>query len=453
MPKVGYQVEKMDGSPIPDDDNGRLVTILSIDGGGVRGVIPGYILAFLEAELQKLDGADARIVDYFDYIAGASTGGIVTAMLTKPSTQDGQPCAAKEINTFYREKGPKIFSEEAENLNISKQYVESYVSRLEESESTWFRKKIKGCISRAMKVGAWLGAKSLASLYSSEPLEEAITEILGDFRLADTLTNVVIPAYDVARLQPVIFSTQQAKRKKSAVKLADVIMSTTAAPYYFRPHKFSVGGENYTLIDGGIAANNPCDSSNMMLWIIQTIFAMNEVSRMNAHKTSTAIEDPDYSKFLVLSLGTGSGKLDGHEVLDGGLLGWFNPLTGSPPLVDVLFRASDAMVDRCTSLILGRHNCLHNFLRVQDSTLPGNQTKLHDASKDNIDALESIAKELLNQSIKVVNPASGLHETPNGSLFVNGRVPTNREAITWYKLLVTIRTISFLLIVVQFYLC
>ncbi|KAL1350884.1 hypothetical protein AAHE18_06G056800 [Arachis hypogaea] len=410
----------MDGSPIPDDDNGGLVTILSIDGGGVRGVIPGYILAFLEAELQKLDGADARIVDYFDYIAGASTGGIVTAMLTKPSTQDGQPCAAKEINTFYREKGPKIFSEAAENLNIFKQYVESYVSRLEESESTWFRKKIKGCISRAMKVGAWLGAKSLASLYSSEPLEEAITEILGDFRLADSLTNVVIPAYDVARLQPVIFSTQQAKRKKSAVKLADVIMSTTAAPYYFRPHKFSVGGENYTLIDGGIAANNP------------TIFAMHEVSRMNAHKTSTAIEDPDYSKFLVLSLGTGSGKLDGHEVLDGGLLGWFNPLTGSPPLVDVLFRASDAMVDRCTSLILGRHNCLHNFLRVQDSTLPGNQTKLHDASKDNIDALECIAKELLNQSIKVVNPASGLHETPNGSLFVNGRVPTNREAITCF---------------------
>ncbi|QHO45109.1 hypothetical protein S245_019230 [Arachis hypogaea] len=420
MPKVGYQVEKMDGSPIPDDDNGGLVTILSIDGGGVRGVIPGYILAFLEAELQKLDGADARIVDYFDYIAGASTWGIVTAMLTKPSTQDGQPCAAKEINTFYREKGPKIFSEAAENLNIFKQYVESYVSRLEESESTWFRKKIKGCISRAMKVGAWLGAKSLASLYSSEPLEEAITEILGDFRLADSLTNVVIPAYDVARLQPVIFSTQQAKRKKSAVKLADVIMSTTAAPYYFRPHKFSVGGENYTLIDGGIAANNP------------TIFAMHEVSRMNAHKTSTAIEDPDYSKFLVLSLGTGSGKLDGHEVLDGGLLGWFNPLTGSPPLVDVLFRASDAMVDRCTSLILGRHNCLHNFLRVQDSTLPGNQTKLHDASKDNIDALECIAKELLNQSIKVVNPASGLHETPNGSLFVNGRVPTNREAITCF---------------------
>ena len=103
-------------------------------------------------------------------------------------------------------------------------------------------------------------------------------------------------------------------------------------------------------------------------------------------------------------------------------------------MVDVLFRASDAMVDRCTSLILGRHNCLHNFLRVQDSTLPGNQTKLHDASKDNIDALECIAKELLNQSNKVVNPASGLHETPNGSLFVNGRVPTNREAITWYKL-------------------
>ncbi|GKV30412.1 hypothetical protein SLEP1_g39223 [Rubroshorea leprosula] len=45
---------------------GKLVTILSIDGGGIRGIIPGIILSFLESELQKLDGEDARLADYFD---------------------------------------------------------------------------------------------------------------------------------------------------------------------------------------------------------------------------------------------------------------------------------------------------------------------------------------------------------------------------------------------------
>lgn len=67
--------------------------------------------------MQKLDGEDARIADYFDYIAGTSTGGIVTSMLAKPSEKDGRPCAAKEINKFYRKEGPIIFSEEAEFMN------------------------------------------------------------------------------------------------------------------------------------------------------------------------------------------------------------------------------------------------------------------------------------------------------------------------------------------------
>lgn len=79
----------------------------------------------------------------------------------------------------------------------------------------------------------------------------------------------------------------------------------------------------------------------------------------------TTRDRPDYSKFLVLSLGTGSAKLCGHEVGFGGLLDWFNPAEGLPPLVDVLFRASDDMVDMCTALVLGHYNSMHNFLRIQ----------------------------------------------------------------------------------------
>ena len=95
--------------PQPPPSQGRLITVLSIDGGGVRGIIPGTILAFLEAKLQELDGPDARVADYFDVVAGTSTGGLVTAMLTAPD-KEGRPLfAAKDINDFYLRHSPKIF--------------------------------------------------------------------------------------------------------------------------------------------------------------------------------------------------------------------------------------------------------------------------------------------------------------------------------------------------------
>ncbi|XP_062100855.1 patatin-like protein 2 isoform X2 [Humulus lupulus] len=88
---------------------GDLITVLSIDGGGVRGIIPATILAFLESQLQELDGYQARLADYFDVIAGTSTGGLITAMLAAPNV-NGRPCfAARDIKSFYIEHSPKIF--------------------------------------------------------------------------------------------------------------------------------------------------------------------------------------------------------------------------------------------------------------------------------------------------------------------------------------------------------
>ncbi|KAK3423126.1 hypothetical protein EUGRSUZ_F00019 [Eucalyptus grandis] len=88
---------------------GNIITILSIDGGGIRGIIPATILAFPESELQELDGEDARLADYFDVIAGTSTGGLVTAMLTAPNEKNRSLFAAKDIRSFYLEHSPEIF--------------------------------------------------------------------------------------------------------------------------------------------------------------------------------------------------------------------------------------------------------------------------------------------------------------------------------------------------------
>ena len=59
--------------------------------------------------VQKLDGEDARIADYFDVISGTSTGGLVTAMLAAPDENNRPVFAAKDINDFYLNHCPHIF--------------------------------------------------------------------------------------------------------------------------------------------------------------------------------------------------------------------------------------------------------------------------------------------------------------------------------------------------------
>ena len=60
-------------------------------------------------DLQELDGPDARIADYFDVIAGTSTGALLTSMLAAPDENNRPLFAAKDLTTFYLENGPNIF--------------------------------------------------------------------------------------------------------------------------------------------------------------------------------------------------------------------------------------------------------------------------------------------------------------------------------------------------------
>ena len=156
--------------------------VLTIDGGGIRGLIPGAVLAFLEAQLQELDGPEARLADYFHYIAGTSTGGLITAMLAAPGPGDdsGRPLfAAGDINPFYLEHGPRIFPQKWSSLASS-----------------------------------WWGPK-----YDGAHLRDVVREVLGETRVGDTLTNVVIPTFDVKLLQPIIFSTYDVKLLRAADEL------------------------------------------------------------------------------------------------------------------------------------------------------------------------------------------------------------------------------------------
>ncbi|XVF64002.1 hypothetical protein PTKIN_Ptkin09bG0132200 [Pterospermum kingtungense] len=354
---------------------GDLITILSIDGGGIRGVIPGTILAFLESELQKLDGEDARLADYFDVIAGTSTGGLVTAMLTSPNEKNRPLFAAKDIKEFYLNNCPKIFPQ-------------------------------PGCSMFASTIKVM---KSLAGpKYDGKFLHSLVKEKLGDTKLHQTLTNVVIPTFDIKHLQPTIFSSYQMKKEPTLdAKLSDICIGTSAAPTYLPAHHFRTEDRNgdvreFNLIDGGVAANNP------------TLVAMGEVSKAIIRKNSDffPIKPMDYGRFLVISLGTGSrkdeGKYTANQAAEWGLLGWLTS-GGSTPLVDVFTQASGDMVDLHLSVVF---EALHSdkYIRIQDDTLSGDVSSVDLATKKNLDDLVNIGEGLLKKPVSRVNLETGVFE-------------------------------------------
>jgi patatin-like phospholipase/acyl hydrolase len=77
--------------------------VLSIDGGGIRGLIPALVLAEIE------DRTGRPVAELFDFVAGTSTGGLLACALTRPG-DDGRPLfTAAEAANLYVEEGPLIF--------------------------------------------------------------------------------------------------------------------------------------------------------------------------------------------------------------------------------------------------------------------------------------------------------------------------------------------------------
>ncbi|KAL6654179.1 hypothetical protein ACP70R_007644 [Stipagrostis hirtigluma subsp. patula] len=365
----------------PPPSQGRLITVLSIDGGGIRGLIPATIIACLEAKLQELDGPDARIADYFDVIAGTSTGALITAMLAAPDENRRPLFAAKDVIEFYLENGPKIFPQR--------------------------------------KVGFLTPVANLLSVvrgpkYDGSFLHDKIKSLTRDVKIADTVTNIVVPAFDVKYLQPVIFSTFEAQHEplKNA-HLSDICISTSAAPTYFPAHFFtthSPGGEpprEFHLVDGGVAANNPTIVAMSML--------TKEVLRHNPDFNPG--RPTEYRNYLIISIGTGSAKQAEKYTTPmcakWGLLRWLYD-GGFTPLIDIFSHASADMVDIHAQVLFEALRCQKNYLRIQDDSLVGHTSSVDIATKENMEELIKIGKELLKKPVARVNIDTGVYEPVTG---------------------------------------
>ncbi|KAI3785045.1 hypothetical protein L1987_44154 [Smallanthus sonchifolius] len=376
------EIPKTNRVGIRPPNTGNRITVLSIDGGGIRGVIPGVILEYLESQLQELDRGEARLADYFDVIAGTNTGGLVTVMLTAPDKNNKPLYAAKDIVPFYLENTPKIFPQRG-------------------GPFTGIIKLFK----------ALIGPK-----YNGKYLKSLVTGILGTMKLNQTLTNVVIPTFDIKNMQPVIFSSFQLPREPSTdAQLSDICLGTSAAPTYLPGHYFQNGDREFNLIDGGIAANNP------------TLVAIGEVTRqvMKEDPKFSPIKPLDYGRYLVISLGTGLEKqqrrYDAKMAAKWGVLGWLVN-NGSAPLIEAFTQASADLVGFHNNVVFEALNSVDCYLRIQDDTLTGDLASVDRATKQNLDDLVKVGEGLLDKLVSRVNSDTGEFEP-----VVNGG--SNREAL------------------------
>ncbi|XP_042395071.1 patatin-like protein 2 [Zingiber officinale] len=360
----------------PPPSCGKRITILSIDGGGIRGLIPARIIEFLEKQLQELDGGEARIAHYFDVISGTSTGGLIATMLAAPGENNKPLFAAEDIVDFYLQNSDKIFPQHR-----------------------------SGCLNPALKLlDAFTGPR-----YDGKFLQSKIQELLGDKKLSQTLTNVVIPTFDIKLLQPVFFSTFETQDipLKNAL-LSDICIGTSAAPTYLPGHYFETRDDqgntrSFNLIDGGVAANNP------------TLVAMNQVTKqiLKSNKDFESYKPVDYSHFLVISIGTGEPKQEerysAQESARWGLLGWLYN-RGKTPLVDIFTQASSDMVDIHASVVFQALECEGYYLRIQDDTLTDVAASVDNSTKENLNNLVRIGENLLEKPVSRVNLETGQSE-------------------------------------------
>ena len=307
-----------------------MVRILSIDGGGIRGIIPAMLLA----EIERRTGQSTAHL--FDLVAGTSTGGIIALGLTIPKTQSTPLYTAQHFVELYENEGHRIFSR-------------SFARALFTTDSFTWKK------------------------YSSTGIETVLQEYFGEARLRDAVTDVLVTSYEIERRFPFFFKSRNARlRPDYDFPARHVARATSAAPTYFEPMRLPSGtnSEYYTLIDGGVFANNPAACA-----LVEA-------------RTTSPVAD-----YMVVSLGTGSLM----RTLPLNLTKYWGALRWAKPLLDIVFDGVSATVDyQLQELMCQSTNDCQLYYRFQVE-LDGHSHSIDDASPENIATLKGLAENLIKK--------------------------------------------------------
>lgn len=309
--------------PTIPDPAPRIFKILSIDGGGIKGLYTAAAMAELERVLaerhraRNAPGEPPKLNRYFDLIAGTSTGAIIAVALAC-----GKP--ASEILTLYRTLGPKVFP-----------------------DTRWL-----------FSWARTLRQLFLGSRYSADTLAAELETFLGDRRFSDAQNYLALPVTNLQNYTPRIFKTRHSENYfDNNDLLRKIVLASASAPTYF-PLCPAPDIEGNFYADGGLYANNP------------SLVALIESLRVFVGPHS---QRKNFDEVWLLSLGnypspqgfrTSWFSLGRAVSPNKSALGWMAPQKDNNPLLGVLM---DAQAASAISSVKILRECLPPFKRYHRS--------------------------------------------------------------------------------------
>ncbi len=369
----------------------RFITIYNY-GGGIRGVVPAVMMS----EIEHRTGL--RMAQMVDMFTGPSTGSILNAALTRPHRRrlGISQYKARHMIRFYEREGANIFP----------------TDRFRE-----FRGLVHDFNNRTMKIGT-LSKLFRHGHYSPNNLSNALYRLLGDSKLEDAITSLIIPTYNIAgtalevvkergenEMSPVHTKNNffdhggrsvwirhlkgNAYNPKNHqtidVTTYNAVMASCAAPSYFPCHEFSAHDpnhnviRNYHAIDGSIF-DNPC------------------VSYHGAIRPHV----PKNQQLTMLCFGTGitNKSMTKDEWNQFGALGVVDPVNDYP-LINILLSASESALMQAFEEELGDSNLYIFNKSLYDNNgikmgLP--DTAIDDATPQNIERLKAFGLAILEDN-------------------------------------------------------
>jgi patatin-like phospholipase/acyl hydrolase len=340
--------------------------ILSIDGGGLKGMYSLHLLKVIEEKYCK---ENETLSDYFDMICGTSTGGIIAIGIANKMK-------ITDIIKIYDDNATKIFPKKYEFNNI---YIKSFLSILTFGLSCYythdiiyslFASGVSLLIPSIIDNSIWFLDIIKGYKYNNKAITDIADKHFGSMKMNELHNLVCIPSYELSSGSNRVFKFPHKEggfERDKNVTVKDAILSTTCAPTYFPVHQIKYGSlANDFLIDGGVWANNPS--------LVGIIEALNYFVG----------KDKEYEKYEILSIGNinfNNNKIPNNK--------YFWNISNISSLIDIIFDSNIKSIDYFCRIISKTNDCIYKRIELKDiSHNLSSSFKLDNSDKKILDEYE-----------------------------------------------------------------